>query len=123
MATIDIKIPDIGDFNDVDVIEVMVKPGDRVNVEQSLITIESEKATMEVPSPQAGVVKEVKVHLGDKVSEGSPIVVLEVDAAEAKAAAPVAVKEVKTPPKSEPASPAPRSAPPPAQSESTATST
>src|SRR5260221_617673 len=74
MATVDIKVPDIGDFTDVDVIEVMVKPGDHVGVEQSLITIESDKATMEVPSPQAGIVKELKVHLGDKVSEGSPIV-------------------------------------------------
>ncbi|MDO8434116.1 MAG: dihydrolipoyllysine-residue acetyltransferase [Candidatus Binatus sp.] len=88
MATIDIKIPDIGDFTDVDVIEVMVKPGDRVSVEQSLITIESEKATMEVPSPQAGIVKEVKVHLGDKVSEGSPIIVLETDGVDAQASAP-----------------------------------
>jgi pyruvate dehydrogenase E2 component (dihydrolipoamide acetyltransferase) len=95
MATIDIKIPDIGDFENVDVIEVMVKPGDHVNVEQSLITIESEKATMEVPSPQAGIVKEVKVHLGDKVSEGASIVVLEVDGVEAKESAPAALKEVK----------------------------
>jgi pyruvate dehydrogenase E2 component (dihydrolipoamide acetyltransferase) len=104
MATIDIKIPDIGDFDNVDVIEVMVKPGDHVNVEQSLITIESEKATMEVPSPQAGIVKEVKVHLGDKVSEGASIVVLEVDGAEAKESAPAAVKEVKAAPKAETAS-------------------
>lgn len=78
---VDIKLPDIGDFTDVDVIEVMVKPGDRVRAEDSLITIESDKATMEVPSPQAGVVKELKVKLGDKVSQGSPIVVLETEAA------------------------------------------
>ncbi|MGB6554147.1 MAG: biotin/lipoyl-containing protein, partial [Candidatus Binataceae bacterium] len=77
---VDIKLPDIGDFTEVDVIEVMVKPGDRVRAEDSLITIESDKATMEVPSPQAGVVKELKVKLGDKVSEGSPIVVLETEA-------------------------------------------
>jgi pyruvate dehydrogenase E2 component (dihydrolipoamide acetyltransferase) len=109
MATIDIKIPDIGDFEDVDVIEVMVKPGDRVNVEQSLITIESEKATMEVPSPQAGIVKEVKVHLGDKVSEGASIVVLEVEGAEAAATAAAPLKEVKTPPKAQ-ASPAEQTA-------------
>src|SRR5882757_9041051 len=102
MTTIDSKIPDIGDFEDVDVIEVMVKPGDHVNVEQSLITIESEKATMEVPSPQAGIVKEVKVHLGDKVSEGASIVVLEVEGAEAGETAAAPVKEVKTPPKAEP---------------------
>jgi pyruvate dehydrogenase E2 component (dihydrolipoyllysine-residue acetyltransferase) len=80
-ALVDIKVPDIGDFTDVEVVEVMVKPGDRVNVEDSLITIESDKASMEVPSPQAGVVKEVKVKVGDKVSEGSPIVVLEEAAA------------------------------------------
>ena len=78
---VDIKLPDIGDFTDVDVIEVKVKPGDHVRAEDSLITIESDKATMEVPSPQAGVIKELKVKLGDKVSEGSPIVVLETEAA------------------------------------------
>jgi pyruvate dehydrogenase E2 component (dihydrolipoamide acetyltransferase) len=80
-AMVDIKVPDIGDFTDVEVVEVMVKAGDRVNAEDSLITIESDKASMEVPSPQAGVVKEVKVKVGDKVSEGSPIVVLEEQAA------------------------------------------
>ncbi|HEY2106022.1 MAG TPA: dihydrolipoyllysine-residue acetyltransferase [Candidatus Binataceae bacterium] len=76
---VEIKLPDIGDFNDVDVIEIMVKPGDEVRAEQSLITIESDKATTEVPSPSDGVVKELKVGLGDKVSEGSPILVLEVE--------------------------------------------
>lgn len=82
MATlVDIKIPDIGDFHDVDVVEVMVKPGDHVSVDDSLITIESDKATMEVPSPQAGVVKSVKVKLGDKVSEGSAIIELEAEGA------------------------------------------
>ncbi len=84
---VDIKVPDIGDFTDVDVVEVMVKPGDRVNVEDSLITIESDKATMEVPAPIAGVVKELRVKLGDKVSEGSVILALEAqDGAEAQAA-------------------------------------
>ncbi|HVN28914.1 MAG TPA: biotin/lipoyl-containing protein, partial [Candidatus Binataceae bacterium] len=80
MALVDIKIPDIGDFKDVEVIELMVKPGDRIRVDDPLVAIESDKATMEVPAPQAGVVKEIKVKLGDKVSEGSPIVVLEADA-------------------------------------------
>ena len=78
-SLIDIKIPDIGEFHDVDVVEVMVKPG-TANVDDSLITIESDKATMEVPSPQAGVVKEIRVKLGDKVSEGSAIIVIEVEA-------------------------------------------
>ena len=74
---VDIKIPDIGEFKDVEVIEVMVKPGDPVRVDDSLITIESDKASMEVPSTEAGIVKEIRVKTGDKVSEGSPIVVIE----------------------------------------------
>lgn len=76
-AMVDIRIPDLGDFTDVEVIEVMVKPGDAVRVDDSLITIESEKASMEVPSTEAGVVREILVKVGDKVSEGSPIVVIE----------------------------------------------
>ncbi len=83
---IEVKVPDIGDFKDVPVIEVLVKPGDSVAKEDSLVTLESDKATMEVPSPQAGVVKELKVKVGDKVSEGSLILMLEGDA-EAKAPA------------------------------------
>ncbi|MGA2411486.1 MAG: dihydrolipoyllysine-residue acetyltransferase [Candidatus Binataceae bacterium] len=79
-SVIDIKIPDIGEFHDVDVVEVMVKPGDRVSVDDSLITIESDKATMEVPTPQSGIVKAVRVKLGDKVSEGSAIIELETEA-------------------------------------------
>ena len=67
MASIDIKVPDIGDFKDVTVIEVLVKPGDTVKVEQSLLTVESDKASMEIPSSQAGVVKEMRVKVGDKV--------------------------------------------------------
>jgi pyruvate dehydrogenase E2 component (dihydrolipoamide acetyltransferase) len=81
MDSVEVKVPDIGEFTDVDVIEVMVKPGDTVGVDDPLIAIESEKATMEVPAPSAGVVKEIKVKLGDKVSEGSLILVLEADAA------------------------------------------
>jgi dihydrolipoamide dehydrogenase len=77
MADIEVKVPDIGDFKDVEVIEVLVKPGDTVAKEQSLISLESDKATMEIPSPGAGVVKALKVKLGDKLSEGSPILVLE----------------------------------------------
>ena len=82
---IEVKVPDIGDFKDVAVIEVMVKPGETVAVDTSLIMVESDKASMEIPSSHAGVVKEVKVKTGDKVSEGSMILVLE---AESAAAAP-----------------------------------
>ncbi len=82
---IEVKVPDIGDFKDIDVIEVLVKPGDRVAKEASLITLESDKATMEIPSSDAGVVKELRVKVGDKVSQGSVIALLE---AESAAAAP-----------------------------------
>ncbi|GAB4215021.1 MAG: dihydrolipoyl dehydrogenase [Rhodoferax sp.] len=77
MSTIDIQVPDIGDFKDVAVIELLVKPGDRIKAEQSLITVESDKASMEIPSSHAGVVRELKVKLGDKVSQGSVILSLE----------------------------------------------
>jgi len=86
MALIDIKVPDIGDFKDVAIIELLVKPGDTVKAEQSLITVESDKASMEIPSSQAGVVKELKVKVGDTVNQGTVILSLEADAA----AAPVA---------------------------------
>src|SRR5688572_26402807 len=72
-----VLVPDIGDFKEVEVIEVLVKPGDAVSKEQSLVTLESDKATMEIPSPNAGVVKEIKIKVGDKVSKGSPILVLD----------------------------------------------
>ena len=77
MATMDIKVPDIGDFDEVAVIELLVKPGDTVKAEQSLITVESDKASMEIPSSAAGTVKELKVKVGDKVKEGSVVLVLE----------------------------------------------
>jgi len=77
MTLIDIKVPDIGDFDEVTVIELLVKPGDSVKVDQSLLTVESDKASMEIPSSQAGVVKELKVKLGDKVKQGSLVLVLE----------------------------------------------
>src|SRR3954470_928320 len=77
MAGVEVKVPDIGDFKSVEVIEVLVKPGDTVTKEQSLVTLESDKATMEIPSPGEGVVKELKVKLGDKVSQGSVILTLE----------------------------------------------
>ena len=101
MATIEVKVPDIGDFSEVAVIEVLVKAGDTIKVEQSLVTVESDKASMEIPSSHAGVVKDLKIQLGDKVSEGSVVLLLETaDAAAgaepspANAEAPVAGSEV-----------------------------
>ena len=87
MSFIEIKVPDIGDFAEVTVIELLVKPGDTVKAEQSLITVESDKASMEIPSSHAGVVKELKVTLGDKVKEGSVVLMLEVEGAAAAPAA------------------------------------
>ncbi|OGA17957.1 MAG: dihydrolipoyl dehydrogenase [Betaproteobacteria bacterium RIFCSPLOWO2_02_FULL_66_14] len=78
MSAIEVKVPDIGDFKDVAVIEVLVRPGDAVAKEQSLVTLESDKATMEIPSPEAGTVKAIAVKLGDKVSEGSTLLALEI---------------------------------------------
>ncbi|WP_448251968.1 dihydrolipoyllysine-residue acetyltransferase [Ottowia oryzae] len=113
MAMVEVKVPDIGDFDEVAVIEVLVKPGDTVKVEQSLVTVESDKASMEIPSSTAGVVKELKVKLGDKVSEGSVILVLEAagdsaqNAAPAQAApAPAATKSEATAPAAPAAAPA-----------------
>src|SRR6218665_1276386 len=78
MALVDIQVPDIGDFDEVGVIELLVKPGDIIKVEQSLITVESDKASMEIPSSHAGQVKELRVQVGDKVKEGSVLLTLEV---------------------------------------------
>ena len=83
MSTIEIHVPDIGDFKEVEIIELLVKPGDTVKPEQSLITVESDKASMEIPSSHGGVVKELKVKMGDKVAEGSLILMLEVSEAAA----------------------------------------
>ena len=80
MSEVQVKVPDIGDFKDVAVIEVLVKPGDTVKVEQSLITVESDKASMEIPSSHAGVVKALAVKLGDTVNEGSVVLTLEASA-------------------------------------------
>ena len=103
MAKVDVKVPDIGDFNDVPVIEVLVKPGDVVKAEQSLISLESDKATMDVPSPVEGTVAEVVAKVGDKVSMGTLIARIESGAGETKAEA--------APAKSAP-SPAPAKQPP-----------
>jgi dihydrolipoamide dehydrogenase len=93
MSTVEVKVPNIGDFKDVEIIELMVKPGDTIKVDQSLVTVESDKASMEIPSTHAGVVQEVKVKVGDKVNEGSLLLMIEESAgaaAPAAAAAPVA---------------------------------
>src|SRR5690554_521649 len=82
---IEVKVPDIGDSDEVDVIEVLVSVGDRIEEEQSLITVESDKASMEIPSSAAGIVKSLKVNVGDKVSEGSLLLELEVDGSAAEA--------------------------------------
>ena len=111
-GTIDVAVPDIGDFKDVAVIEVFVKPGDTVKVEQSLITVESDKASMEIPSSHAGVVKTVLVKVGDTVNMGSPLVVLEGAAGAASAAAPAtaAAPAASAPSVASPPSPAPAAA-------------
>ena len=88
--TIEVKIPDIGGFHDVPIIEVMVKPGDVVNAEDSILTLESDKATMDVPAPVAGTVKDVKIKVGDKVSEGTLVLILEATAEAGKPEAPAA---------------------------------
>jgi dihydrolipoamide dehydrogenase len=109
---LEVKVPDIGDFKDVDVIEVLVKPGDRVEKEQSLISLESDKATMEIPSPAAGVVRSIVVKVGDKVSEGAPILMLEAAAGAAAGAppepTPAAAPSAPAPPPA--AAPVPRAA-------------
>ncbi len=106
MATLqEVRVPDIGDFKDIPVIELLVKPGDTVKKEDSLVTLESDKATMEVPSPAAGIVKELKVKIGDLVGEGSLVLILE-----ATGAAPSATA---TPAAGKPAAPAPAAAPAP----------
>jgi len=113
MALVNIQVPDIGDFDEVGVIELLVKPGDSVKAEQSLITVESDKASMEIPSSHAGTVKEIKVALGDKVKQGSVIVVLEsADAAGSEPKqAPAPAPQAQAAPKNEAPAPAPAAAP------------
>jgi pyruvate dehydrogenase E2 component (dihydrolipoamide acetyltransferase) len=120
---IEIKVPDIGDFKEVEVIEVLVKPGDAIAKEQSLITVESDKASMEIPSSAGGVVKDLRVKLGDKVSEGSLILTLD-GAADAAAAAPKAVAAQAPAPAPAPTPvPAPTLAAPPAAAPASPSST
>ena len=109
---IEIKVPDIGDYKDIPVIEVLVKAGDTVEKEQSLVTLESDKATMDVPSSAAGVVKEVKVKVGDTVSEGSVIVVVEAEGGAAAPAPAPAPKQTAEKPADAPAAPSPAPAQP-----------
>ena len=111
MAIIEITVPDIGDFDEVAVIELMVKSGDSVKAEQSLITVESDKASMEIPSSHSGVVKELKVALGDKVKKGSLILMLEVADAAAAAAPSPAVAAAPAAPAAAPVAAAPVAAP------------
>ena len=114
MALVEVKVPDIGDFKDVAVIELLVKPGDTVKAEQSLVTVESDKASMEIPSSHAGVVKELKVAIGDKVNEGSVLLMLEAEggAAAAPAPAPAAAAAAAAPASAQAAAPAPAPAAP-----------
>jgi dihydrolipoamide dehydrogenase len=114
MSTIEVKVPDIGDFKEVEVIEVLVKAGEAIAVEQSLITVESDKASMEIPSSAAGVVKAMRVKVGDKVSEGSVLLELEPAAAPASAAGPAAAPgaaQAATQPAPTPAAPAATTSP------------
>ncbi|MES2510594.1 MAG: dihydrolipoyl dehydrogenase [Pseudomonadota bacterium] len=115
-SLIDIKVPDIGDFDEVTVIELLVKPGDTVKADQSLITVESDKASMEIPSSQAGVVKEIKIKLGDKVKQGSVVLSLEASGAASAPAAPVASAPAAAPAASAAPAPAPAAAAPVAAS-------
>ena len=112
MAIMEIKVPDIGDFKEVAVIELLVKPGDVIKAEQSLITVESDKASMEIPSSHAGVVKELKVALGDKVSEGSVVLLLDAQAAAGGAASDAAAPAAASAPVPTPAAPTPAASAP-----------
>ena len=110
MSIVEVKVPDIGDFKEVEVIELMVKPGDTIKVDQSLITVESDKASMEIPSSHAGVVKELRINVGDKVKEGSLLLILEASDAAGSAEAPAAAPA----PAAAAAAPTPVAAPAPA---------
>ena len=113
MSIIDVKVPDIGDFKDVPIIEVFVKPGDAVKAEDSLVTLESDKATMDVPAPAAGTVKDLRVKLGDKVSEGNVILTLDAAAPSVTTQAAPPKKEAPAASPPQPARAAPAAAPPP----------
>ncbi|QHI97172.1 dihydrolipoyl dehydrogenase [Xylophilus rhododendri] len=114
MSQQDIAVPDIGDFKDVPIIEILVKPGDTIAVDQSLVTVESDKASMEIPSSAAGVVKEIKVKIGDTVSQGSILLSVEASGAAAPAPAAAAPAPAAAPAAANAAAPAPKAAPAPA---------
>ena len=116
MALVQVKVPDIGDFDEVAVIELLVKPGDIVKAEQSLITVESDKASMEIPSSHAGVVKELQVKLGDKVKQGSVVLLIEAEGADTLPAAALAPAPTVAAPATDPAPAAAPSAAPVAAS-------
>ena len=111
MALMEIHVPDIGDFDEVTVIELLVKPGETVKAEQSLITVESDKASMEIPSSASGTVKDLKVKLGDKVKQGSLVLVMDVegpDTPAAEVAAPALPATANPPPSATAAATAPK---------------
>ena len=110
---VEVKVPDIGDFKDVAVIEVLVKPGEVIAVDTALIVVESDKASMEIPSSHAGKVQALKVKLGDKVSEGSAILAIEAAGAGAPAPAPKAAASAATPSSAASSTPAPAASPTP----------
>ncbi|RYE68045.1 MAG: dihydrolipoyllysine-residue acetyltransferase, partial [Oxalobacteraceae bacterium] len=114
MSIVEVKVPDIGDFKEVEVIELMVKPGDTIKVDQSLVTVESDKASMEIPSSHAGVVKEIKINVGDKVAEGSLVLLLEEAGGAADAPAAAAPAAEAAPAAAAPAAPVPAAAEAPA---------
>jgi len=106
---VEVKVPDIGDFKEVEVIELMVKPGERVEKDQSLVMVESDKASMEIPSSHAGIVKELKVKLGDKVAEGSLLLMLETEGSAEEKPAPAAAPAAALAPQAAAQAPAPAS--------------
>jgi pyruvate dehydrogenase E2 component (dihydrolipoamide acetyltransferase) len=110
-SMVEVRVPDIGDFKDVEIIEVLVKPGDVISKEQSLITVESDKASMEIPSSGAGTVKELKVKIGDRVSQGSVVLMLDADGSSA-AATPAAAAPAPVAPPAPPSPPPAASSPP-----------
>ena len=112
MSLVEVKVPDIGDFKNIPIIEILVKPGDSVKAEDPLIALESDKATLEVPAPSAGTVKEIKVKVGDKVSEGTLVLMLDAAAQPAAAATPAPQPAAAAQPVA--AAPSPASAPQPA---------